>query len=882
MLNIFSLFVLTLFSAIIYAQSGIPDPNFGKNGLMRTSLNSHFHANCSAIQEDGKLLVGGYYVKGNTRYPALIRYNTDGVLDEIFNSNFVFHNLNSTIERDDFYITITYHEILDLRIVENNKILLLGKLYQNNSNGPGSGTFNFLMQLDETGKINSNYGDKGKNILPFTNNNKFLDFTNNDLRINHTSWPYIHNTYCNGLATITSRSLDLRNVKFLKNTRVSYSLPLVNSLLLCYYDSTNSKIFPKISQVDLNGIQDTLFGVNGFINSFNAEDRVLFLKNMNNSGFLVAGENELNGVKKYFIQKYNIKGKLDLEFNNSGLVEGILTNNEKLSNIEITNTEDLILQFLSIAGNNSEIRIQKIKRNGIIDLTFGTQGNSRIQNYGKDYISSISYDQDNIFLIGNNDQIERKMIVYHLNSNGQEIMGLPTLFAYGYKLGNTYINSVFHFVNNNKVNLIGSDYFGIYQTRFDSRGRFDFSLNKQGYKYLNIPNSRDLSSVFKLKDNKFLISVRSYNEDLKINYWTSYIVDQEGEILNILGSTGYFSSESKYSNSFLTIFQNEDESIRIFGIEDESYNSIIDNLVEYTFIKNKDKYDFSKKNYYSIPKYFYISKLFLNIDQNLLMYGQQYSSPGSSYNMEFLKILANNQIDSTFGVNGKLNLQYDQTKGDFCIDKDGKIYVSSHTQNIISIERFLENGIPDPTFGRSGLKQFTEGTFVDEVKITILPDNNPLLIVRNYNLSFIKLNYYGDFYYSFGLNGHVTLNLLNRNLSINSISYDHSDNIYCSGVLNSSRDSIYLLKLLGSAISSTQNPSLQSEEIHFYPNPTQDNLHVNSNLKDPISYKIMSLTNSILDQGYLIQGNNTIDLTFIPSGLYLLRTRIGSKKFLKL
>jgi uncharacterized delta-60 repeat protein len=75
------IFFLSLSFLFSFSQAGSPDPTFGTNGIVRTGLASD--ARAMAIQADGKIVVAGY--TAGTKYNfALVRYNTDGTLDNTF------------------------------------------------------------------------------------------------------------------------------------------------------------------------------------------------------------------------------------------------------------------------------------------------------------------------------------------------------------------------------------------------------------------------------------------------------------------------------------------------------------------------------------------------------------------------------------------------------------------------------------------------------------------------------------------------------------------------------------------------------------------------------------------------------------------------------
>ncbi|HLP94623.1 MAG TPA: T9SS type A sorting domain-containing protein [Saprospiraceae bacterium] len=82
---LFSLLFLT-WSSVLVSQTLIPDPAFGVNGKInfQVSLGQSITW-CTALQPDGKILAGGYYVppQGGVR-ACVVRHNSDGALDTTF------------------------------------------------------------------------------------------------------------------------------------------------------------------------------------------------------------------------------------------------------------------------------------------------------------------------------------------------------------------------------------------------------------------------------------------------------------------------------------------------------------------------------------------------------------------------------------------------------------------------------------------------------------------------------------------------------------------------------------------------------------------------------------------------------------------------------
>ncbi|MEP7163863.1 MAG: T9SS type A sorting domain-containing protein [Ferruginibacter sp.] len=79
---------LTLFTLITglasYAQPGTPDPTFGTAGKVTTSIGSVSRIKAMAIQADGKIVVAGLSHTNSNKDFGIARYNTNGTLDNSF------------------------------------------------------------------------------------------------------------------------------------------------------------------------------------------------------------------------------------------------------------------------------------------------------------------------------------------------------------------------------------------------------------------------------------------------------------------------------------------------------------------------------------------------------------------------------------------------------------------------------------------------------------------------------------------------------------------------------------------------------------------------------------------------------------------------------
>lgn len=110
-----------------FTTDGQLDTAFGTNGIVITDYfknivgSSQDRINCINLQNDGKILVGGY-AKYYSDYPyAIARYNIDGSLDTSFGLG------GKTIVNHDFNLASGYKEIYDLAVTPEGKIYAVGE-----------------------------------------------------------------------------------------------------------------------------------------------------------------------------------------------------------------------------------------------------------------------------------------------------------------------------------------------------------------------------------------------------------------------------------------------------------------------------------------------------------------------------------------------------------------------------------------------------------------------------------------------------------------------------------------------------------------------------------------------------------------------------------
>ncbi|MBI4648712.1 MAG: VCBS repeat-containing protein, partial [Bacteroidia bacterium] len=134
-----------------YNPDGTLDTTFNGTGKVTTDISGgNDYGDGVAVQTDGKIIIGGYLDNGTNYDFVLARYNTDGTLDNTFNSDGkVIIDFNNTNE---------YCE--DLIIQPDGKIITVGSFHN------GSNYDILIVRFNADGTLDSIFGTNGKVVLP--------------------------------------------------------------------------------------------------------------------------------------------------------------------------------------------------------------------------------------------------------------------------------------------------------------------------------------------------------------------------------------------------------------------------------------------------------------------------------------------------------------------------------------------------------------------------------------------------------------------------------------------------------------------------------------------------------------------------------------------
>ncbi|NER26898.1 MAG: DUF4347 domain-containing protein [Symploca sp. SIO1C4] len=373
--------------------SGDLDSSFGNNGIVITEItdiandsDSDGSADSIAIQPDGKIVVAGIV---GSRFPfyrnndfALVRYNSDGSLDNSFGSNGIV--TIDTAPIDNSYYNIIINSINSVVLQPDGKIVLAGQAEVAGQIEAYQGDNFALLRYNSDGSLDSSFGSNGIVTTNIANDD---DIDSN----------YYDNNY--SVDEIDSAILqpDGKIIAVGSTSTSTYTYDTNQDFALARYNS--------------DGTLDSSFGSNGIVTTDIANDSDFISSAILQSDgkIVVVGSTENNDNRYFALARYNNDGSLDTSFGSNGIIvtdiEGsddyaasvalqldgkILVAGGTISDSEIDPNFDLI----GITGNEDSVLV-RYNSDGSLDTSFGSNGIIVTDlSGGTDFVKSIVLQSD--------------------------------------------------------------------------------------------------------------------------------------------------------------------------------------------------------------------------------------------------------------------------------------------------------------------------------------------------------------------------------------------------------------------------------------------------------------------------------------------------------
>jgi uncharacterized delta-60 repeat protein len=300
-------------------NTGDLDNTFNGNGKVTTPVGSlDAFGESVAVQSDGKIVVAGYADDGINYEFALVRYNSDGSLDDGFGTG------GSVVT---YYGDSVCHGYA-LAIQPDGKIVVAGTYY--------SGLVQYddfmLARYNSNGTLDNTFGAGGVVTTDFGNSDDYGE----------------------------SVAIQSDGKIIVAGTSNIYNVP------------DNVQAFA-LARYNTNGALDDSFGVNGlvatnFLNSDNYGNSIVVQPDGN---IVVAGSSSYSdSIVSIALVRYKTNGIVDSSFGINGIDTTLIGENASGNSIALQPDGKIVVA--GYAGNN--FAVLRYATNGIIDTTFGTNG----------------------------------------------------------------------------------------------------------------------------------------------------------------------------------------------------------------------------------------------------------------------------------------------------------------------------------------------------------------------------------------------------------------------------------------------------------------------------------------------------------------------------
>ncbi len=302
------------------------DAKFGNGGKVVTPINDSSAANSIAIQDDGKIIIGGYTtVAGRDRF-ALVRYNVNGSLDSTFG---IGGKVVAQIKDRS--------SISSIAIQADGKILAGGSVFNDNRNVLLDSSYT-IVRYTKDGSIDSLFGKNGIATVKMSN----------------------------GLGEL-KKLLVKPDGKIL--TAGTVGAPVFENILA-------------LVQFTPDGSLDSSFGSNGKLEGYINDIEEITDIGLGKDGkiYAIGQMRNWSFIGDFALLRFLQNGTVDSSFGTNGVVKTDFNDN-RVNNLKVENAQSLIIlpdSSIVVAGYNfttpSTFALAKYKMNGSLDSTFGTDG----------------------------------------------------------------------------------------------------------------------------------------------------------------------------------------------------------------------------------------------------------------------------------------------------------------------------------------------------------------------------------------------------------------------------------------------------------------------------------------------------------------------------
>jgi uncharacterized delta-60 repeat protein len=323
------------FALARYNSDGSLDTAFGSGGKVVTDIGNTDNASFAlAIQQDGKLVAAGSSFNGVNDDFAVVRYNSNGTLDDTFGTGgIVATNFNNSSETIDA-----------IAIQSDGKIVVAGYILNGSF-------FDFaLARYNSNGTLDETFGTGGKVTTGFS---EFDDLA--------------------------------RAIALQADGKIVVAGEADTDFAVARYNSNGS-------------LDTTFDGDGRVRTSINLFDSAYDVAIQSDGKIVAAGETGTGNNSDFALIRYETGGALDSTFDGDGIVTSAIgASDEFASSLAVQTNGKIVVGGFSFNGNSDDFAVARYNSNGSLDSTFGA-GGKVTTDFGSssfDYISALAIQSGN-------------------------------------------------------------------------------------------------------------------------------------------------------------------------------------------------------------------------------------------------------------------------------------------------------------------------------------------------------------------------------------------------------------------------------------------------------------------------------------------------------
>lgn len=741
--------------------------------------------NSLALQNDGKIIVGGVFTNYNgTVANNIIRLNADGSIDSSFNYGTGFNGGVNTIKIQSDGKILVGGQFTNYQGVSQKYLIRLNTDGTKDSVfdiGTGFDRFINTIAIQTDGKIIA-----GGNFTTFNgaNSPKCIIRLNSNGSIDST---FITSGGFNQVVLSSWYTGTVNVIELQSDGKI-----VVGGIFDVYTANTTSQSGKRIIRLNSDGTKDTSFNVNnGFLFNSTTPGTVNTIKILSDGKIMVGGDfnsyyTDLTLAKK--IIRLNTDGTKDTSFNFGNGFDGIVYNINVLSSTDIIVVGD----FSSYGFGDRARKIARLNSTGSFDTSF-YKGNGL-----NGYVNSIAIQQDNKIIAGgsfNAFQNTNQNNIIRFNNDGSK----DTSFNVGTGFNGAIYSVILQ--TNGKIIVGGS--FGSYNgsvcnriARLNSDGTLDTSFN--------IGTGFNNSFVHKLilqPDGKIIVlgDFTSYN-GVSTKHIIRLNTDGTKDSSFNAGATGF-----NFFTNLVAVLQTDGKII--VGGNFTQFNGNTENyIVRLNADGTKDTTFITGTGFNSA-----VNALIVRTNGKIIIGGSFTTYNGATGKNYILGLNADGSIDNSFNIGTGLNLDTIS----ICLQGDDKVivggwfstYNGTTTKQIV---RLNTDGSIDSSFS-TGVGFSNEGGFSPSVNNLNISPNGKIIAVGNFNI-YQNSNYSTSI---IALHGGVALstNDFELNNSISVFPNPVKDILNVSSTDNATVTSLKIYDLQGKLIAETTNNYMNTSNL---------------------------------------------------------------------